>query len=98
VTPRQAMPATIDLNDLIHQGQFDLSIKPAESEPDAHARRFRDRLTFLVAVLIVGLLFITCLSVLLFGHPSAEWQHWAQSALSTISGAALLAAFNRKSL
>ncbi len=96
--PHQVMPATIDLNDLIRQGQFDLSVKPAESKPDAQARRFRERITFLVAILIVGLVFVACLGVLLFGHPSTEGQYWAQSALSAISGAALLAAFNRKSL
>jgi hypothetical protein len=94
----QVMPATIDLNDLIRQGQFDLSIKPAESELDAQARRFRERITFLGAILIVGLVFVSCLGVLFFGHPPTESQHWIQLTLSPILTAALLTAFNRKSL
>jgi hypothetical protein len=96
--PPRTIPATIDLNDLIQQGQFDLSIRPAESEPDAQARRFRDKTTYLVATYIVCLVFVACWGVLLFGHPSMEGQYTAFSALSAIAGAALTTAFNKKSL
>jgi hypothetical protein len=97
VTPisQKATPATIDLGELARQGQFDISIKPAETEPDGRARRFREQITFVAAVSMTAVAFLACLGVLLFGHPSVEEQRWVQSALTLIMGAALGAAFKK---
>lgn len=90
-------PEKIDLNDLLRrQGQFDISIKPSENEQDARARRFREQLTFILAVAMTAIVFLVCLSILLFGHVSADEQRWIQSALTLILGAAAGAAFNKK--
>jgi hypothetical protein len=40
--PKPAPPAQINLNDLLPPGQFDISIKPAESEADARVPQARD--------------------------------------------------------
>lgn len=94
--PKGSAPEKIDLNDLLRQGQFDISIKPAENDQDARVRRFKEQCTFLVAVLMTGVVFLVCLGILLLGHPSADEQRWVQSALSLILGAAAGAAFNKK--
>jgi lysylphosphatidylglycerol synthetase-like protein (DUF2156 family) len=94
--PRGAAPEKIDLNDLLRQGQFDISIKPAENEPDARARRFKEQLTFILAAAMTAVVFLVCLCILLFGHSSAEEQRWVQSALTLILGASVGAAFNKK--
>lgn len=94
--PKGSAPAKIDLNDLLRQGQFDVSIKPAENEPDARVRRLKEQLTFILAASMTAVIFIVCLCILLFGHTSAEEQRWVQSALTLILGAAVGAAFNKK--
>lgn len=88
-------PRQIDLNDLLRQGQFDVSIKPAENEHDARVRRTRETITFVVAVAMIGIVFLACLAVLLFGHASVDEQRWLQSALTLILGAAVGAAFKK---
>lgn len=94
--PQGSAPEKIDLNDLLRQGQFEVSIKPAENEHDARARRFKEQLTYILAASMTAILFLVCLCILLFGHTSAEEQRWVQSALTLILGAAVGAAFNRK--
>jgi hypothetical protein len=93
--PKPAPPAQINLNDLLPPGQFDISIKPAESEADARVRRKREIVTFAVAVAMISVAFLTCLAILLLGKPSADEQRWLQSALSLILGAAAGAAFKK---
>jgi hypothetical protein len=88
-------PGQLDLNTLVHQGELEVSIKPAESENDGRARRLRETVTFLIAVGMVALVFLTCLGLLLFGHTSADEQRWLQSALTLIVGAAVGAAFKK---
>jgi lipoprotein signal peptidase len=44
---------------------------------------------------MVGIVFIVCLSALLFGHPSTDEQRWLQSAITLILGAAVGAAFRK---
>jgi hypothetical protein len=86
---QQTTPAKIDLNDLLRQGEFDVSIKPAENEQDARERRWRERIAFAVAVSMLGISFLVCLGILIFGHASVEEQRWLQSALSLILGGAV---------
>lgn len=88
-------PAKIDLNDLLRKGQFDVSIKLAENDQDARARRSKEQITFVLAVSMVGVVFLACLGDLLFGHPSVEEQRWVQSALTLILGAAIGASFKK---
>ena len=90
-------PSQLDLNKLVHKGDLEINIKPPENENDAQARRTRELITFVVAVTMVGLVFLTCLGVLIFGQTSIEEQRWLQSALTLILGAAVGAAFNKKS-
>jgi lipoprotein signal peptidase len=43
----------------------------------------------------VAIVFLVCLAVLLFGHPSVDEQRWLQSAVTLILGAAVGAAFRK---
>ncbi len=90
-----APPATIDLNELARKGHLDVSIKPAESELDGQARRWKDKVTFGLAVAMIGLVFVVCLCLLLFGQRSDDERRWLQSALTLILGAAVGAAFKK---
>ena len=88
--------ASIDLGDLLSsQGQLEISIRPTESKPDGQARRWKDQVTFTVSISMIGVVFLVCLAVLLFGHPSAEEQRWVQSALTLILGAVIGATFKK---
>lgn len=92
---RSGTPGQLDLNNLVHQGELKLSLKPPENAHDARARRTRDMVTFVVAVSMVAIVFLACLAVLLFGRVSADEQRWLQSALTLILGAAVGAAFKK---
>lgn len=94
--PKGSAPAKIDLNQLVRPGEFEVSIKPAENEQDANVRRFKEKVTFILAAAMTAVIFFVCLGILLFGHPSAEEQRWVQSALTLILGAAVSAGLNKK--
>ena len=85
----------LDLNNLVHRGELEVSIKPIENEHDGRARRSREMVTFTVAVTMVAIVFLTCSAVLLFGSPSVDEQRWLQSAVTLILGAAVGAAFKK---
>lgn len=89
------VPGQLDLNKLVHQGDLKVSINPPENADDGRARRTRETVGFLIAVGMVALVFLVCLSVLIFGHPSTDEQRWLQSALTLILGAAVGAAFKK---
>jgi hypothetical protein len=93
--PKGPVPERIDLNDLVRRGDVDVSIKSTESEGDARVRRFKEQLTFILAASMTAIVFLVCLCILLFGHPSAEEQRWVQSALTLILGVAAGAAFKK---
>jgi hypothetical protein len=91
----RGVPSQLDLNNLVHKGELEVSIKPAESEQDGRARRTRETATFVLALVMVAIIFLVCLGVLMFGQPSTDEQRWLQSALTLILGAAVGAAFRK---
>ena len=68
---------------------------PTKNQQEGHARRWREKVTFLTSLSMVGVVFLVCLAVLLLGHASAEEQRWVQSVLTFILGAATRATFKR---
>ena len=77
-----------DLNALMRNtGPVDVSVSPQETADDANHRRWKDKVMFLVSLMALVLLFVTCLGVLVFGAQSTdEKKIWAGVLVSLTSG------------
>jgi hypothetical protein len=76
----------MDINDLIKNGELDVSIKSikAEHPKDACARRFKDITLFIIAIIMILLVFIFCGYALVSGKFSPDFQKWAMTIAGSI--------------
>jgi len=61
-----------------------LTLQPAETPEDAEHRRWKDRVLFVVAILVTSVIFIAALVAFFLGDPAQR--PWAASALTLILG------------
>ncbi len=71
----------MNINDLIKNDNLDVSIKSVRVEhpKDACARRFKDIMLFIIAMILILVAFIFCGYTLLIGKFSADFEKWAMT-------------------
>lgn len=77
-------PKPTDLNALLVQKAYELTVKPSEDPADAAHRRRKDLALFMFALLGAGAIGAYCLWVLIEPSTSADDKKWAQSVLTAI--------------
>ena len=80
--------APVDLNALAKSaGPVDVTVSPQETTADADHRRWKDKTLFVVAISCLGILFLACIGVLLFGTQSPdEKKIWGGALTSLVTG------------
>lgn len=86
---KQQSPPVINLSQALPASDYKITLEPAETDDDAQARRTKDSIMFIVALVMVCLVFVVCLGVLLFGSPHAEDKKWLFATITAIVGALL---------
>ena len=79
---------SVDLNSLAKSaGPVDVTVSPQETTEDAGHRRWKDKILFVAAIACLGVLFLACLSVLVFGTQSPdEKKIWGGALTSLVTG------------
>jgi hypothetical protein len=87
--PNQPPPSTINISQALPASDYKLTLEPTETDEDAQARRTKDTSVFIVALIMVCIVFVVSLGVLLFGNPHPEDKKWLFGTVTAIVGALL---------